>query len=60
MMSKPGTTFYQRNSVWIMAILIFLLPLVIVVAIKAKGRRLSWRTARAAWPTRRWQATARW
>jgi len=37
MMSKPGTNFYQRNSVWIMAILIFLLPLVIVGAIKAKG-----------------------
>jgi hypothetical protein len=37
MMSKPGTNFYQRNSVWIMAILIFLLPLVVVGAIKAKG-----------------------
>ena len=29
-MSKPGTNFYQRNSVWILAILIFLLPLVVV------------------------------
>ena len=37
MMSKPGTNLYQRNSVWIMAILIFLLPLVVVGAIKAKG-----------------------
>ncbi|MFM8702826.1 MAG: efflux RND transporter permease subunit, partial [Planctomycetia bacterium] len=37
MMSKPGTNFYQRNSVWILAILIFLLPLVVVGAIKAKG-----------------------
>jgi predicted RND superfamily exporter protein len=37
MMSKAGTNFYQRNSVWIMAILIFLLPLVIVGAVKAKG-----------------------
>jgi len=37
MMSKPGTNFYQRNSVWIMAILIFLLPLVVVGAVKAKG-----------------------
>jgi hypothetical protein len=37
MMSKPDTNFYQRNSVWIMAVLIFLLPLVIVGAIKAKG-----------------------
>jgi predicted RND superfamily exporter protein len=36
-MSKAGTNFYQRNSVWIMAILIFLLPLVIVGAVKAKG-----------------------
>lgn len=36
-MSKPDTNFYQRNSVWIMAVLIFLLPLVIVGAIKAKG-----------------------
>ena len=36
-MSKPGTNLYQRNSVWIMAILIFLLPLVVVGAIKAKG-----------------------
>ncbi len=36
-MSKPGTNFYQRNSVWILAILIFLLPLVVVGAIKAKG-----------------------
>ncbi|MFM8891308.1 MAG: hypothetical protein ACKOTB_06730 [Planctomycetia bacterium] len=37
MMSKPGTNFYQRNSVWILAILIFLLPMVVVGAIKAKG-----------------------
>jgi len=37
MMSKTGTNFYQRNSVWIMAILIFLFPLVVVGAIKAKG-----------------------
>ena len=36
-MTQPGTNFYQRNSVWIMAILIFLLPLVVVGAIKAKG-----------------------
>jgi predicted RND superfamily exporter protein len=37
MMSQPGTNFYQRNSVWILAILIFLLPLVVVGAVKAKG-----------------------
>jgi predicted RND superfamily exporter protein len=36
-MSKAGTNFYQRNSVWILAILIFLLPMVVVGAIKAKG-----------------------
>jgi predicted RND superfamily exporter protein len=36
-MSQPQTNFYQRNSVWIMAILIFLLPAVVVGAIKAKG-----------------------
>ena len=36
-MSQPGTNFYQRNSVWILAILIFLLPLVVVGAVKAKG-----------------------
>jgi len=36
-MSKPGANFYQRHSVWILAILIFLLPLVVVGAIKAKG-----------------------
>ena len=37
MMAHSGTNFYQRNSVWIMAILIFMLPLVVVGAIKAKG-----------------------
>jgi hypothetical protein len=37
MMSHPGTNFYQRYSVWIMAVLIFMLPLVLVGAIKAKG-----------------------
>jgi predicted RND superfamily exporter protein len=37
MMSTSGGNFYQRHSVWILAILIFLLPLVVVGAIKAKG-----------------------
>jgi len=37
MMSHPESNFYQRNSVWILAVLIFLLPLVVVGAIKAKG-----------------------
>ena len=37
MMSHPDNNFYQRNSVWILAVLIFLLPLVVVGAIKAKG-----------------------
>ena len=36
-MSQPHSNFYQRYSVWIMAILIFLLPLVVVGAVKAKG-----------------------
>jgi uncharacterized protein len=36
-MSQPHSNFYQRNSVWIMAVLIFLLPLVVVGAVKAKG-----------------------
>ena len=37
MMSHPRSNFYQRYSVGIMAILVFLLPLVVVGAIKAKG-----------------------
>jgi predicted RND superfamily exporter protein len=37
MMSNPGANFYQRHSVWILAVLIFMLPLVVVGAIKAKG-----------------------
>jgi len=36
-MSNPGANFYQRHSVWILAVLIFMLPLVVVGAIKAKG-----------------------
>jgi predicted RND superfamily exporter protein len=36
-MSHTSTNFYQRYSVGIMAILVFLLPLVVVGAIKAKG-----------------------
>jgi predicted RND superfamily exporter protein len=36
-MSHHGPNFYQRSSVGIMAILVFLLPLVVVGAIKAKG-----------------------
>ena len=36
-MSHPRSNFYQRYSVWIMAILLFLLPLVVVGAVKAKG-----------------------
>jgi predicted RND superfamily exporter protein len=36
-MSHHGPNFYQRYSVWIMAVLVFLLPLVVVGAIKAKG-----------------------
>ncbi|MCK4616541.1 MAG: hypothetical protein KAT50_06680, partial [Pirellulales bacterium] len=32
-----GPNFYQRYSVWIMAALVFLLPMVMVGAIKAKG-----------------------
>jgi predicted RND superfamily exporter protein len=35
MSQKPG--FYERYSVWILAVLVFLLPMVIVGAIKAKG-----------------------
>jgi hypothetical protein len=37
MMSPQRTNFYQRYSVGIMAILVFLLPMVLVGAIKAKG-----------------------
>ncbi|MFM8634796.1 MAG: efflux RND transporter permease subunit [Planctomycetia bacterium] len=37
MMSNHGPNIYQRFSVWIMAVLVFLLPLVVVGAIKAKG-----------------------
>ncbi|MBM4021016.1 MAG: hypothetical protein FJ284_02015 [Planctomycetes bacterium] len=36
-MSHSSTNFYQRSSVGILAILLFLLPLVVVGAIKAKG-----------------------
>jgi len=36
-MSHHGPNFYQRHSVGIMAVLVFLLPLVVVGAIKAKG-----------------------
>jgi len=36
-MSPQRTNFYQRYSVGIMAILVFLLPMVLVGAIKAKG-----------------------
>jgi predicted RND superfamily exporter protein len=36
-MSHHGPNFYQRHAVGIMAILVFLLPLVVVGAIKAKG-----------------------
>ncbi len=36
-MSQHRSNFYQRNSVGIMAVLVFLLPLVVVGAIKAKG-----------------------
>ena len=36
-MSHHGPNFYQRYSVGIMAVLVFLLPLVVVGAIKAKG-----------------------
>ncbi len=36
-MSHSRSNFYQRYSVWIMAILLFLLPLVVVGAVKAKG-----------------------
>ena len=35
MSQRPG--FYERYSVWILAILVFLLPMVVVGAIKAKG-----------------------
>ena len=35
MSQKPG--FYERYSVWILAVLVFLLPMVVVGAIKAKG-----------------------
>jgi uncharacterized protein len=37
MMSPQRTNFYQRYSVGIMAVLVFLLPMVVVGAIKAKG-----------------------
>ena len=36
-MTHSRSNFYQRYSVWIMAILLFLLPLVVVGAVKAKG-----------------------
>jgi len=36
-MSQPSGNFYQRSSVAILAVLVFLLPLVVVGAIKAKG-----------------------
>jgi hypothetical protein len=36
-MSHHRTNFYQRHSVGIMAILVFLLPMVVVGAIKAKS-----------------------
>ena len=36
-MSQHRSNFYQRHSVGIMAVLVFLLPLVVVGAIKAKG-----------------------
>ncbi|MFM1903375.1 MAG: hypothetical protein RLZZ440_1275 [Planctomycetota bacterium] len=36
-MSQQHSNFYQRNSVAILAVLAFLLPLVVVGAIKAKG-----------------------
>ena len=36
-MSHHRSNFYQRHSVGIMAVLVFLLPLVVVGAIKAKG-----------------------
>ena len=36
-MSHASATFYQRSSVGILAVLAFLLPLVVVGAIKAKG-----------------------
>jgi predicted RND superfamily exporter protein len=36
-MSHSGSNFYQRYSVGILAVLVFLLPLVVVGAIKAKG-----------------------
>ena len=35
--SNHGPNLYQRYSVWIMAVLVFLLPMVVVGAIKAKG-----------------------
>ncbi|MBT6644028.1 MAG: MMPL family transporter [Planctomycetaceae bacterium] len=35
MSHRPG--FYERYSVWILAVLVFLLPMVVVGAIKAKG-----------------------
>jgi len=35
MSQKPG--FYERYSVWILAVLVFLLPMVVVGAFKAKG-----------------------
>ncbi len=37
MMSHPGSNFYQRYSVAILAGLVFLMPLVVVGAIKARG-----------------------
>jgi uncharacterized protein len=37
MTSQPKPNFYQRHAVAIMAVLVFLLPLVLVGAIKAKG-----------------------
>ena len=36
-MPQTSSNFYQRNSVAILAVLAFLLPLVVVGAIKAKG-----------------------
>ena len=36
-MSHPRSNFYQRYSVWIMAVLVFFLPMVMVGALKAKG-----------------------